>query len=74
MQEEEGLPRRHGTHEQWLQAFGRRLTELLVDFVFHRQAVAVPTEAARHVVPRAAGIPRHNVLAGGTGGQREKNT
>ena len=38
------------------------LTELLVDLILDRKAVAVPAEAARHVVPGAAGVARHNVL------------
>lgn len=37
-------------------------TQLLVDLVLHRQPVAVPAEAADHVVPRARGVAGDDVL------------
>eukprot|EP00882_Tetradesmus_deserticola_P021511 GHRQ01023286.1.p2 GENE.GHRQ01023286.1~~GHRQ01023286.1.p2 ORF type:complete len:121 (+),score=4.18 GHRQ01023286.1:382-744(+) len=37
-------------------------TQLLVDLVFNRQAMAVPAEAARHVSARGARVTCHNVL------------
>mmetsp|Transcript_3715 Transcript_3715/g.9272 ORF Transcript_3715/g.9272 Transcript_3715/m.9272 type:complete len:417 (-) Transcript_3715:124-1374(-) len=36
----------------------------LLRLLLHGQAVAVPAEAARHVVARLAGVARHNVLDG----------
>jgi hypothetical protein len=39
-----------------------RRTERFVDFVLHGQAVAVPAEAARAVVPGGGGEARHHVL------------
>jgi hypothetical protein len=43
-------------------AHSNTLTKLLVDLELHRQAVAVPAEAAGDVVPRLACVARHNVL------------
>ena len=44
--------------------FSRLDSEFFVDLVLHRQAVAVPSEAASDVVPRGALVASHRVLDG----------